>query len=230
MEKKLIPSLQDSLLNESYRDLLKEYSECCIDNMLEDGLLKDVPIVSTICALAKFGSSIRERNLLKQTLNFINEFNQCGVSSDKIDQYRQKLQSNPKLSEKEIGRVLILLERQIDTIKSRFLARFFAAYINKDIDWDKFCELHDILERLFVSDIDKLNLAYENNGIDANQEIMYRHDRLLSIGLLKNQNRIGSNAFISTNGSESEKLMVVSEIGATFCDIVSPILNIHPYS
>lgn len=225
IDNNLVLSLRDSILKELNGDLLKEYIEVGIDTIIEEGLLKDIPIVNTICSLMKFGSSIKERNLLKQTLIFINEFNQYNIHSDKIEQYRQRLQNNPKLLEEELGRVLILLDRQIDTIKSGFLARFFAAYIDGEIDWDKFCELHDILERLFISDINNLVLVYQNNGIDHNQEIIYRHDRLLSIGLLKNENRVGSNMFISGDDNKLEKLMVLSEIGKIFCDIVSPLLT-----
>ncbi|PKM51754.1 MAG: hypothetical protein CVV02_05685 [Firmicutes bacterium HGW-Firmicutes-7] len=48
--------------------------ELSIDSLLEDGLLKDVPIVNTILAVAKFGNGIRERFFLKKSFCFWSNF------------------------------------------------------------------------------------------------------------------------------------------------------------
>ena len=54
---------------------ISEYAEIGLDAVMEEGVLKDIPIVSTAIALYKIGNSIKERHNLKKLLIFINEIN-----------------------------------------------------------------------------------------------------------------------------------------------------------
>lgn len=216
----LILSFKKSVLDSSVSEIGKEYLELRVDEILDYDLLKDIPIVGTISALIKTVANIRERNLLKQTLHFINEFNQYGVSSERIRQYRDKLQENPKKMEDEFGRVLILLDRNVDINKSKLEARFFAAYINDDIKWGTFCEFCEITERLFLADIEVLKSTYQNNGVTTETGTNYRHDRLVSIGLLTNGNFTMGNVFLRVDGDNNPvKLKELTEVGNLFCKI-----------
>ena len=48
-----------------------DYMEMGLDSVMEDGLLKDVPIVSTVVALYKVGNSFKERHNLKKLYIFL---------------------------------------------------------------------------------------------------------------------------------------------------------------
>ena len=73
---------EKSLFMES-KDVIGDYIELGIDSFVKDGILKDVPIVNTIVSVLKIGKNIHDRNLLKQTLTFINEFNSNDISEEK---------------------------------------------------------------------------------------------------------------------------------------------------
>ena len=73
----------------------------------------------TIC---KIGYNLHERNLIKQTLAFITEFNSGSISQGKLNEHREKLEANPKEAEKELGRVLIILGNQVEQIQSQVWA------------------------------------------------------------------------------------------------------------
>ena len=54
MEYELIPSFKESLFGLSVKqnqELLEEYAEIGIDAVIKDGVLKDIPIVGTICLI-----------------------------------------------------------------------------------------------------------------------------------------------------------------------------------
>lgn len=215
----LIPVFETSLFDTPLTDMGIDFLELGIDSILQDGLLKDVPIVGTIVNLGKFGQNVHDRNLLRQTLIFINEFHNNQVSEEKIIDYRTKLQ-NPIFLEAELGRVMILLNKNVDTIKSIYEAKFYSAYVDKQISWYEFCELCDITDRLFVSDLDCLKDAYLNNGISVQDEVSYKHDRLISVGLLINETRLsGSVVFIDLDSPEQQNIMDLTPIGRKFCDI-----------
>lgn len=87
--KKLIPSFLESLdtLSETAQDLL----EIRIDTIFEDGMLKDIPIVGTVVSLCKFSLNLRERNLLKQTIAFIQAFNNGTINEEALLKYRENI-------------------------------------------------------------------------------------------------------------------------------------------
>lgn len=217
----LVPVFETSLFDSPIMDIGMEFAEIGIDAVLNDGLLKDIPIVSTVVGLSKFAQNIYDRNLLRQTLMFIKEFNSNGGNSNKVEQHRRELQQNPKRMEAELGRVLIILNKNIDLIKSQFEAKFYAAYINEQIGWEDFCELCDVTDRLFVSDIDNLKEAYVNNGVKENMPITYRYDRLISVGLLVNKDRISSGLVITIENSEEALTLIdFTDMGKKFCSLV----------
>ena len=217
----LVPDFEVSLFENSIADVGIEFAELGIDSVLQDGLLKDIPIVGTIVGLGKFAQNIYDRNLLRQTLVFIKEFNSRSIPLDKIEKYREKLKKNPKKKEEELGRVLILLNRNIDVFKSRCEAKFYSSYIDDRISWDEFCELCDITDRLFMSDITLLKEAYENNGVTESMNLSYKHDRLISIGLLINEGRLAGSVIMRDESSEETQVVIdITEIGRKFYEIV----------
>lgn len=213
----LVPVFEDSLFGSSIADVGIEFAELGIDSILSDGVLKEIPIVGTIVGVGKLAHNVHDRNLLRQTLSFINEFNKGSINPDKIEKHRKKLHDNPKKLEEELGRVLILLDQNIDTIKSIFEGKFYVAYVDEKVSWDEFCELCDITERLFVSDIKNLREAYENNGVKGNATISYQHDRLNSVGLLEDDSRTGGLILIDIEDEKEQTYMKLTSIGKLFC-------------
>ena len=216
----LVPAFDASLFNSHISDIGSDYLELGIDSVLKDGLLKDIPIVGTIVSLGKLAHNIQDRNLLLQTLAFICELNSSTVTLEKYNEYRAKWFIDSRFKERELGYILIILNKNIDTIKSRFEAKFYSAYIDKMINWNEFCELCDITDRLFAPDIDTLKEAYNNNGVTEDMDISYRHDRLNSLGLLTNEARLHGSIFMEDlDSKEKLKIFELTEIGQKFCDI-----------
>lgn len=74
---------------------------------------------------------------------------------------------------------------------------------------------------MFVSDIDCLKEAYDNDGIEIRMPVTYRHDRLISVGLLTNEKRLSGGAlFVEFDSNKRQNLMELTEIGKKFCGIV----------
>lgn len=182
---KLIPLFELSVFDSNLSDTVTDITELGIDTVLDDGLLKDIPIVRTVIGAAKTAQNIYDRNLLRQTAVFILEFNSGGLNPEKLLKYRQRINSNPNLLEKELGRVMILLNDNIDLKKSKILANFYKSYVLEEISWDKFCELTDVLNRSLLVDITLLLNIYNDEDYAIPLEENYRIDRLVSQGLIQ---------------------------------------------
>ena len=181
---KLTEDFSKSVFNNS-KEVLEDYIEVGIDSFINDGILKDIPIVKSIVSVLNIGKNVHDRNLLRQTLVFIKEFNSGNISKDKLVAYKTTIENNPKKCEEELGRVLILLNNYIDTEKTIMLARLYRAYINKIINWNEFCEFSEIINRLFIQDIQILKgIKDKNIDIMNNREDEFRIERLYSLGLI----------------------------------------------
>lgn len=211
--------LKNALFNSDIKDITLDYAELSIENILRNELVAQIPIVKTFYAVVKTAINIQERNLLKQTLIFINEFNN-NKESKIVQKYKKQFDKDQKRLKKELERVLILLNRNIEDEKSKYLAKLYTSYISEEIDWNKFCELCDVVERLFISDIESLKNAYENNGINDFKTISYKHDRLLSIGLLRTKSIAGEMFWEEINITQKNNLMELTELGKKFCQII----------
>lgn len=213
----LVPALKETLFAPTY-EIVSEYAEIGIDSLLESDVLKDIPVVGTMAAICKVGYNIHERNLIKQTLDFVVGFNAGTISREKIDEHRHELESNPDKAEKELGRVLIILGNHIENIQSQVLGSFYSAYVKGTISWDKFCELSEANRRMFVNDYHILREAACNGGININGRELYQVDRLISLGLLQNENRLGGTFIIDIDEEKEEKYdIIITSFGKTFC-------------
>ena len=111
---KLVPAFETTLFDPTLSDACSEMAELGIDSLLDESIYKSIPVVSLLVGIGKTAQNIHDRNLLKQTIKFINTFNEKSISPEKIKKYRKKLQSNPKYAEEELGRVIILLNSNVE--------------------------------------------------------------------------------------------------------------------
>lgn len=180
----LIPSFKDSVLNGS-KDAIEDLTEVGIDKILDEGLLRDMPFVSLISGTIKTFHNLNDRNLLKQSLNFMREFKKGTIDEKKLEKYKKIISTDNKKAEEEFGRILLILNNTFETEKSSMFANYFRNYINGNINWNEFCELTEITRLLFVNDLEILERIKLEQIKDKELDNLYSIDRLNSLGLIK---------------------------------------------
>ena len=184
---KLLSDFRDSIFTDAFNSYGGDIIETGVDSLLDDGLLKDVPVINTIMGVIKTVLDIRERMFLKNTIVFLSSFNNGTAEPDTVEAYKAKLSDNAQAS-KEMERVVLLLSQYVDTIKSKYLALLYKKYVFGEYDWAKFCELSDILSRLFLEDILTIKEIYNSENHTSEYHILsipYNVRRLESIGLVE---------------------------------------------
>lgn len=156
-EQSLALSLNDSL-TEEISSCIGEFAEIGIDSVIDDGLLKDIPFISTVVSMYKIGNSIRERHHIKKMLLFISSINQGTADSETRAKYREKIKTNTKFRNQELEYITILLDRYIDNRKTELLSKLYLAYLDGDIDWIEFTAYGEVIDRLLMDDLDYLML------------------------------------------------------------------------
>lgn len=212
-----VPEFNNSLVID-FSDIVGDYLELGIDSILENENLKEIPIVKTFLSVGRITKNIRERNLIKNLIIFLNELNSGNVDKEKLRNHKQQLNQNPKKAEKELGRILIILEQTIDNIKSSILGKLYKSYINQEIEWDLFVEFSEITNRIYINDLNILLLIYNNQLSDtSSRSDLYRIERLNSLGVI----RLAPKAIYIGNGnSRQDSYITLNRIGKTYSDII----------
>lgn len=213
----IIPEFNDSLIINS-TDIIGDYLELGIDSILENEILKEIPIFKSLLSVGKISKNIRERNCLKNLAIFINELNSGNIDAEKLRLHQEELKRNSKKAEKELGRVLIILDQTIDNIKASILGKLYKAYINQVIDWDMFIEFSEITNRLYIHDLKILALIYNGNMNDtSNRTDLYRVERLNSLGVI---GLAPKSIVIGTGHSRQDSYITLNKIGKKYSDII----------
>ena len=113
---KIIPSFSSSLFDGS-KDSIGDIVEIGIDSLLDDGLFKDIPLVNMLVGVKNTYQNLHDRNLLKQTLAFIKQFNSGTIDQNKLIKYKELINSDSKKAEKEFK---IYREREMKELQSDF--------------------------------------------------------------------------------------------------------------
>ncbi len=185
----LIPSFRESIFR-PMADPMMDIGEVFLDTVFEDGILKDIPIIGTIAGITKATVAIRERQLAKNTYAFIKGIREKTISQEKLEEYRHKL-DDPKVADKELGYVLLLLDREIHTEKSVILGHMYAAMVDQSISWEQFQELSEALDRMFMADFPVLERMRYGPPLMARVRERELHgvERLRSLGLAAGTDR-----------------------------------------
>ena len=215
----LFNDFKESIFNEETKSVMTDYAEWGIDSILKDKRCEEIPILKTLLAFCRVATNIRECNLMKQTYNFIKDFNEH-ANTENVSRHREELNNNKNKLEEELERVLTLLDRNYEVSKTRLLALLYAAYVNRRISWDEFCEFSDIVNRMFVSDLSTLRDTFANDGVTDSSIMSHRHDRLISLGLLRNQQALGGQILMSIEGADRDVYIGITDIGRLFCEII----------
>lgn len=181
-ENSLAIAFEDSLA-ESVVSSIEAFAEIGLDSIMEDGLLKEIPFVSTAVALYHIGNSIRERHHVSKLIAFLNEINKGAMDYEKRENYKKKFKENEAFRNKELEYILVIIDRYVTLDKPRMLARLYLSYLEGDIIWEEFMMYAEVIDRFLL--LDSRTLVSE-----AKRFIVHRNIggesvlRLVALGLM----------------------------------------------
>lgn len=221
MEEKSLSIAFGDTFKEEVIGCISNIAEVGLDSIMEDGTLKELPIVSTVAALYKIGNSIKDRHNLKKLALFLDEINQGIADDQKREEYVKKFKDNEKFRNQEIEYLLILIDRYVGYDKPRLLAKLYLAYLNEDINWDTFAEFSEIIDRLMRSDYRCLFEFMCHGGVKINESPKINIAsvlRLLSVGFVRQQAGI---PVVRFDDPESQKVFdyYITEYGRLFTKV-----------
>jgi hypothetical protein len=169
------------------KDLVINISELLVDKVLDDGLLKEIPILSTIVSLYKIPHSISDKILFNKLSIFLNDLKSIGKKD--IKEMMNKLE-NEDFKIKVSSYVLELMDKADHPNKAKMIAKVFVAYIEKKIDYEMLYRLNKIILHINSIDISKVRNIFD----DMNKNKLTKY-LFASIGLITATATMDGNAY-----------------------------------
>jgi len=129
-------------------DLATDYSEIAIDQLLENEVISELPIIKTLVAATKIVIGIRDRKFIKNFFCFLKEFHSRKIEKKKLNEFKKRFGSDLKYQGKIMDGILIYNDQFLSAEKSIIMGRLFANHIEGEFDWITFMELCFCLDKL----------------------------------------------------------------------------------
>jgi hypothetical protein len=159
---KLEKTLPDSLGTE-LTNISTNLMEVGVDAVIENGVLKDIPIVGSIVEMIKAGVSVKERFYVRKLITFLNEFKNIDETL-RIKFISEELNDDSK-KEKFGETILALIEKSDDLNKFKLYAKIFEMHFNGKCTYDDSIRMCSMIEKAFFSDLLYI-CNFKNNSLD----------------------------------------------------------------
>ena len=177
----LTRALANSITQET-REITVDLLEVGLDTVLDEGILKDIPILSTAIHVYQIGNSMKERHYIKKLIAFISEINRGIEDDEKRDYYKRMITGNASRRKKEIEYILLLLDRYIQAEKADMLAKLYLAYLDIKISWNDLSKYSEVIDRFLPGDYAVLRSASTyKTEFDRDTDSI---QRLIALGLV----------------------------------------------
>lgn len=115
----------------NFKDIIVNNSEVVLDHILEDGLLKDIPIISNLVDLYTIKTTISDKIFYKKVVSFYESFS-C-VDRAQFDKWNSWAHNNLEDSEKIASSLVLHIDSQHDLMKCKMIGYIFKRLVEGSI-------------------------------------------------------------------------------------------------
>jgi hypothetical protein len=157
----LSDTLSETIKDQNLQEVIADLGEAAIDSILEESLLKDLPIVGTLLGLTKATMSIQDKLFTKKILHFLFQLKNTDV--DKRKRQIEKIESDSKYKTKVGEKLLYIIDKCEDSEKSIYVGKLFQCYIEEKLDYEDFLRASKCIELIFLYDLKRFIKEKWNN-------------------------------------------------------------------
>jgi hypothetical protein len=150
-------SLIETIRLSQLPDILEDVAELGLDSALQDGLLRDIPIINWIIGVGKTVIAVRDRFLIKKIWRFLEGLDE--VTQEEREELLHRVQEDEEYRRKVGEAIVMYLDRYDHLDKAYLMSKVLCAYGRQQIDYNEFLRVSTSIERAFIRDLDDM-LAY----------------------------------------------------------------------
>jgi len=137
-------------------DALVKLGEATLDAFLDQGLVRDIPILGTLVGVGKAGVAVRDVLLIRKLQTFLNEVEDV---PEERERFVKEMDADPTRRDKVGTHLIVLLDRFEDMDKARFLGRAFRLFLKREISQEDFRRMARAIDRCLLEDLMIVNQA-----------------------------------------------------------------------
>ena len=146
-------SLTETIRNSDLQNVASDISEIVIDSILEDGVLKELPIISTIVGLSKAARNVKDTLFLKKIIHFLTKISHVNTAQRQkmIDLINKNGEQKISVGEK----LIYLLDKCDDHIDAKYIGQFFCGFLENKITYEEFLKGARIIQDIYIGDFER---------------------------------------------------------------------------
>lgn len=134
--KNISNSFNETLNTSDLKNIGTELSEVILDNVLEEGLLKEIPIFSTLQNIYKSSCSISDLLFTKKLIGLINGFSE--VEQFKRKKVIEKIENDPKYNIRVGEKLLYIVDKTEDYETAKAVGKWSKSLFEEKINYEDF--------------------------------------------------------------------------------------------
>jgi hypothetical protein len=194
-------NLELVIKNSDLKEFTKVYAELTIDAFIDEGVLKDIPVLGTVIGVMKFGNSIHRHLTAKKIYKFLYQLN--SIPQEKRIAKINEINESRKY-QSSVGEMIF---EKLDKIESdgkpEIIGKLFAAYIEEKIDFQIYLRLAFIVKSLFYYDLLDLKNITKKNVVTYSI-----NDSIATSGLIETDM-----IYINENDTEKKPQITLTSLG-----------------
>ena len=144
-------TLRETLVKSDLSSVIVDSAEIGIDRLLSDGLLKEIPIVSSVVSIIKTTQSISNHLFLKKIVSFLVGLKD--IPSSKREAMITKVEESKKYRNKVGEQLLFILDHCEDDIKAEYMSYWFKAFLNETISYKEFMQGASAINKITTDEL-----------------------------------------------------------------------------
>ncbi len=193
----------EKTLSSDFTNISKDMLEIGLDSILDDGLLKDIPVLGTLTSLTKIGINIKDRLFIKKLIHFLYETQD--VPKNEREKVIREINESKQFQSNVGEKIIFILDKAGDTLKAKLIGRLFSYVLQEKLGYKMYIRCTDAINRSFEPDL-KYFLKMQLTDFEESIE----KDGLINSGLLK---AVSAEGATMMGGSVFELKYKISEVG-----------------
>lgn len=166
LSSKLGVTISDSNLTNLTVDIIEAILD---ETLLEEGILKEIPIISSILGINKSINSIQDYLFTKKILSFLTGLS--NISPQKRNEAISKIDKDENYNQSVGSKLLYIIDNAQDHEIAKLISKLFVAFISEKLSYQEFCKSAQIINRIDYYDLlEFLKIkddAYGQNGTEG---------------------------------------------------------------
>jgi hypothetical protein len=155
-------SFRETLLKSDLPSVIQNAGEIGFDSLLDSGLFKDIPVLSTMLSIGKTCGNIRDYFFAKKMLTFLQSIS--SLSENERQKLVDRLDADEKFGKYAGEQIIELLSRIDSERKAILVATALKLYTREEIDFLQLQRINCAIDRFILDDKNEFFFFCGENG------------------------------------------------------------------